>query len=538
MSENRQINSNLRNALSNLAQEARNLLDNYDDISSSAIERQLLHSTPTNNIAPVRESARGTNAPNTVAVSSNTSNITHHLVANRPSYSLNQSASSVSSINTSPNTSTNTGRSRSHRRSEDVPAALRRSFPTLASKRSSKSFRKPPEKKTRKSTIVYKDLILLPTATTRTVPTHQTRCQLENNGFVIHGCPIDKSWEEPELKHKIKEWFPILEENDIDFDFVKSCYGQIVTPKLAAGVKFTAARALSLSGQGSIYIRPKEDISNENDDADLLGEGNGNAEYSDNSYIESSSLASTSQEQVLMPPQIPCSSSPTHQEDLNRLKEMFPNTSYDALGHALLLHGTVDKAALSLSAIASSQVSISDDDEDDEIISSIPLLPQETSLSSILKGLEEGLSKEKEKLRVEEEDLFNDALCYYKDPNFDEKKRLRIVYQGQPAVDTGGVTRQFFTKLLSIISEMFFEGCVYKSPIYNADVVASGMMKYIGTIIVHSILQGGPAFPVFSPSVYEYLSTGDFELAMKTANIGECSAHMNHFINQVWKMGI
>ena len=157
------------------------------------------------------------------------------------------------------------------------------------------------KKKTRKSTIVYKDLILLPTATTRTVPTHQTRCQLENNGFVIHGCPIDKSWEESELKHKIKEWFPILEENDIDFDFVKSCYGQIVTPKLAAGVKFTAARALSLSGQGSIYIRQKEDIPNENDDADLLGEGNGNAEYSDNSYIESSSLASTSQEQVLMP---------------------------------------------------------------------------------------------------------------------------------------------------------------------------------------------------------------------------------------------
>ena len=142
---------------------------------------------------------------------------------------------------------------------------------------------------------------------------------------------------------------------------------------------------------------------------------------------------------------------------------------------------------MSLSAIASPQVSISDD-EDDEIISSISLLPQETSLSSIPKGLEEGLSKEKEKLRVVEEDLFNDAICYYKDPDFDEKKRLRIVYQGQPAVDTGGVTRQFFTKLLSIISEMFFEGCVYKSPIYNADVVASGMMKYIHLVQLLSIV--------------------------------------------------
>jgi hypothetical protein len=69
---------------------------------------------------------------------------------------------------------------------------------------------------------MYKDLILLPAPTTRTVPTHQTRCKLENDGFAIHGCPIDKSRDESEMKNKVKEWFPILEENDIDFDFVKS----------------------------------------------------------------------------------------------------------------------------------------------------------------------------------------------------------------------------------------------------------------------------------------------------------------------------
>ena len=58
-------------------------------------------------------------------------------------------------------------------------------------------------------------------------------------------------------------------------------------------------------------------------------------------------------------------------------------------------------------------------------------------------------------------------------------------------------------------------------------------MKYIGTIIVHSILQGGPGFPIFSPSVYRYFSTGNFELAMRTANIGECTAHIKNFIDQV-----
>ncbi|XP_046860694.1 uncharacterized protein LOC124453910 [Xenia sp. Carnegie-2017] len=124
-------------------------------------------------------------------------------------------------------------------------------------------------------------------------------------------------------------------------------------------------------------------------------------------------------------------------------------------------------------------------------------------------------------------------MSYYKDPNFDERKPLRVIYKGQPAVDTGGVARQFFTNLLNKVSEMFFEGDAYQSPVYNAGVVASGIMKYIGKIIVHSILQGGPGFPIFSPSVYRYFSTGNFELAMRTANIGECTAHIKNFIDQI-----
>ena len=156
---------------------------------------------------------------------------------------------------------------------------------------------------------------------------------------------------------------------------------------------------------------------------------------------------------------------------------MFPNIADDVLGHALVVHGTVDKAALSLLANASNPLVSISDDEDDEILQHPSFLPQETTLNSILKMLEERLSSEKEKVKVEEEDLFNDAMCYYKDPNFDARKRLSVVYEGQPAVDTGGVTRQFFTNLLNIISDMFFEDSTYKSPIYNADVVASGMMK-------------------------------------------------------------
>ena len=58
---------------------------------------------------------------------------------------------------------------------------------------------------------------------------------------------------------KLESYSPSLAETD--FEFVKSCYGQIITPKLATGVHFSASRVLGLTGQGSIYIRPECDIS-------------------------------------------------------------------------------------------------------------------------------------------------------------------------------------------------------------------------------------------------------------------------------------
>ena len=52
-----------------------------------------------------------------------------------------------------------------------------------------KSFKNKPKKEN----VVYKDVILFPSPSTKAVPTHQTRCQLENDGFVVHGFPVEKS---------------------------------------------------------------------------------------------------------------------------------------------------------------------------------------------------------------------------------------------------------------------------------------------------------------------------------------------------------
>ena len=72
----------------------------------------------------------------------------------------------------------------------------------------------------------------------------------------------------------------------------------------------------------------------------------------------------------------------------------------------------------------------------------------------------------------------------------------------QPAVDTGGLRRQFFTDVLHHFSHkdmkaMFVGPQERLRPNYSSQV--EPFMKILGTIIVHSLLQEGPGFPYFSP---------------------------------------
>ena len=58
-------------------------------------------------------------------------------------------------------------------------------------------------------------------------------------------------------------------------------------------------------------------------------------------------------------------------------------------------------------------------------------------------------------------------------------------------------------------------------------------MKLVSTIIVHSILQGGPGLLVFSPSVYHYLATGILDDSVQRISVDDCSIPTKHFIDKV-----
>ena len=58
---------------------------------------------------------------------------------------------------------------------------------------------------------------------------------------------------------------------------------------------------------------------------------------------------------------------------------------------------------------------------------------------------------EKEKLKLELEDILNDSFVCYKDRSFDPRRKLQIQIKGQPVADTGGVARQYLTVLMEDI---------------------------------------------------------------------------------------
>ena len=97
-------------------------------------------------------------------------------------------------------------------------------------------------------------------------------------------------------------------------------------------------------------------------------------------------------------------------EQVDQLKEIFPESSRDDLASSLAQHGTVSKAAISMSA------SLPNADSDTELMeTAFPLGADDdkpVSLAFLLEELKSSLSSEKVKVREYEDDVVIDAMAY------------------------------------------------------------------------------------------------------------------------------
>ena len=140
------------------------------------------------------------------------------------------------------------------------------------------------------------------------------------------------------------------------------------------------------------------------------------------------------------------------------------------------------------------------------------------------------------RLTVEKESILEDCLCYYKSPNFNPAKPLRIVFVGQAAIDAGGPLRQFFSLISEKLSQNLFEG----NPIHlllkiDTNTILCELFIVVGKIITHSIVHGCNGFPFLSKAAYHYICTGNIMDAACFVTLDQVSSTAyKHYIKEVY----
>ena len=64
------------------------------------------------------------------------------------------------------------------------------------------------------------------------------------------------------------------------------------------------------------------------------------------------------------------------------------------------------------------------------------------------------------KLLVDQEDILTDAVALYKSPSFDPTRPLRVTFENQLAIDSGGVLWEIFLLLKKSLSVEGFSKCL------------------------------------------------------------------------------
>ncbi len=165
------------------------------------------------------------------------------------------------------------------------------------------------------------------------------------------------------------------------------------------------------------------------------------------------------------------------------------------------------------------------------------------SLSPLLKLMKRSLLYgDVTRVTIEENDmdqlelLTDSAFAFYKVTHFDPTAEVRVRIQNQPAVDTGGVRRQYFNDVFSHISnncQHLFEGLPSRiRPTYRQSSISSGLINIVGKMVGHSVVMDGQGFPYFSPTCYYYMA-GCNNRALSEISLADAGENVSHVISMV-----
>ena len=299
-----------------------------------------------------------------------------------------------------------------------------------------------------------------------------------------------------------------------DFDFVKRDRNTVCFPTTTDSWEWDFEAVKTLCGQGKLYCRLKE--------SSMSFHLTRNADLS----------SSSSSDEKKLPPILAFS----------KKKEKHQNTHDPEESAVVDLTSNANDGQAPCSSKNNGQVQYLQ-----SLVNEL-LDGQKSQTSQKFKTLGEALaqkrllfSEEKNRIKVLSSECLEEALIYFKNSEFDPKVKLTVTFKGQAAVDTGGVTRQFYTNVFDQMITGYeeiprmFEGKDRRLlPIHNAGFVLSGLMEIVGKMMAHSIIQVGVGFAGLAPCIYQYIVTGDISKTIDFVSIDDLgSPVIDHYLNRV-----
>ena len=145
---------------------------------------------------------------------------------------------------------------------------------------------------------------------------------------------------------------------------------------------------------------------------------------------------------------------------------------------------------------------------------SVDCLCEGPTLESLLTLFKESyVDRRPTKVFVDSDDVWADMAGHYKMASLDVSNPVRIVLDGSPAIDIGGVRREIFSEVFSAFAEnkhlTLFQGEPnYLRSLYSVENQSTSIFKVLGKMIAHSIALDGIGFPYLSPVCFWYIIDG------------------------------
>ena len=336
-------------------------------------------------------------------------------------------------------------------------------------------------------------------------------------------CDLKSCYSEDDVRSELvdvfKEKLPLIEKGD--FDFVKRERNTISTPVVKCGHKWDFKHVKHLCGSGKLYVRlnvskdtlvaddETDEVKGTDDDASLE-----NCKDGKSGKEEAVSNVGMISPVITIDDHAPSTSagSSFFDDNMASLSVVFPDEDVNTVRDTLMQYEDVELAAQALTKRAERVPSGKGNSDE--------------SVAEVLKRLKTGLCSSAEKLKLDEEDLAIDFFQHYKNGEFDPKVPIRVQLKGQPAIDSGGILRQCFSTIFTLVSRNEFLGLRlftgpsnWLTPVYSSEHILTGVFEVLGKMISHSLVQGGPGFPHLAPAVYLYVATGNLGEAIKKASI-------------------